>query len=140
MSSKKFWDSEEFQKLNKKWQRKLEKSGFEDIEQPDGNLKKWSASYARIRYKKTSAAAKETYYRYAGQFNYDYTFINPVDRLIWQYHSEGVSIRDIAKILRKKRFPLKTEKAINQIIKKLAEKMKQHYNLTGSGTSDDYTG
>lgn len=105
----KFYQTKEFKKLSKAWEKKLKRSGFEDIEQPadfksgapDGNLKQWSASFfsAPSRFNPQTYQAKEEYYRMAGQFLHQYEFTNKIERLIWQEHSEGHSPDTITKTL-----------------------------------------
>jgi len=115
-------NSPEFKALQKKWYKKLEKSGFEDAERPDGNLKWWASRFDRKWYNPTADAAKEAYYRFAGQFLHGHTFEDPMEREIWALHSEGVSMRNIVKTLRKRYrgiYVLKT----NDIIKRLSAQM-----------------
>lgn len=99
-------NSPEFKKLQAEWNKKLAASGFEDIEDSNGQLKgKWSGdSDIRNKYTELTYAAKERYYQLAGQFLNDYPFKTEKDRIIWEMHSEGISIRDIVKALKKRRF------------------------------------
>lgn len=107
----------EFSKLQAEWYRKLKKSGFDDVEQTDGNLKIWSAHYFQSAYTPDSFTAKETYYRLAGQFLHSHKFKTPHEREVWRLHSEGESIRAIAAHLGS--YPNK----IHKIIKKLSKEM-----------------
>lgn len=109
--------SKEFQKLQKQWYKKLEKTGFKDAEQEDGNLKVWESSYFSSRYSEGAFSAKEDYYRLAGQFLHSHKFETPKEQRIWSLHAEGKSIRTIAKEL--KTYPQK----IHAIIQRLSKEM-----------------
>lgn len=123
----------QLKQLQDKWYAKLKDSGFSDIENNrDGSLKDWSSS---VHAKKTSSTvryvAKETYYRWAGFFLNDHSFLTKRDRVIWTMHAEGNSIRTIAKAL--KTSPRKDSyiEVVRTTIKKLATIMKEKY---GSGS------
>ena len=94
-------NSKEYKTLVAKWEKKLEESGLENIEQPDGNLKLWASQFFKVRYDATVFEAKEQYYRLAGQFLNDYRFEDKLDKQIWKMHAEGMSIRTIVKLRRK---------------------------------------
>lgn len=120
----------DYNKLKKEWYKRLENSGFQDIEQDEDNLKSWSVSKG-VRNRNNGASAqqvlenreaRETYYRLAGQFLHDYRFTSRTDRLIWEKHSDGESIRDIVKILAL--HGIKTTKnPVNEVIKTLRDIM-----------------
>jgi hypothetical protein len=93
--SNSLYNSKEFKKLQSKWYKKLADAGFEDIEQEDGNLKRWASSVFKSRYDPTLFAAKEEYYRLAGQFLHDHVFDTRVEKMIWERHTAGISQEDI---------------------------------------------
>jgi hypothetical protein len=100
MSSR--FNTKEFKSLKSKWYKKLAKSGFEDIE---GNEEYFNASdtftrhSSRYRDSVQRFEAKQEYYRLAGHFLYDHKFSSTLEKMIWQLHSEGLSIREITKKL-----------------------------------------
>lgn len=94
--------SKEFKELQREWTKKLKKSGFEDIEQDEDHLKSWSYEFFR-EYDENKFKAKEEYYNMASEFFNNYHFENSTDKFVWFQHSEGVSIRDIVKMLKVKR-------------------------------------
>lgn len=113
----KYWEKSSFKKLNKTWQKKLEKAGFVDHEeavQPNyakspekissttDRLKTWSTNFFRGRFNRTAYEARVTYYRLAGQFLNDHTFANKVEKEVWEHHSNGLSIVKIASTTSKK--------------------------------------
>lgn len=81
-------NTKEFKDLQAVWDKKLVASGFEDIEQRDGRLKKSSNTKFGAS-SETAMAAKEEYFRVAGHFLFDYRFANAVERRIWELHCQG---------------------------------------------------
>lgn len=119
-------NTKEFKALKAKWDKKLVDSGFEDIEQEDGNLKFWAAHSYIKRHDQIKIEAKEEYYRLAGHFLFDYKFETLKEKEIWQLHSEGVPFRDISIILNKKN--VKTNKdSVNKVVAQLMAKMLELY-------------
>lgn len=80
--------TKEFNKLQAEWDQKLADSGFVDIEQRDGHIKKSSRTKFGAS-SEVAMSAKEEYYRYAGYFLHDYPFPTHVHRRIWELHSQG---------------------------------------------------
>ncbi len=119
------FNTPEFKALKKKWDAKLVKSGLENIEQEDGNLKKWSNSLYKNESNPVVIQAKEEYYRLAAQMLHDYPFKNGVERYIWEQHSEGLSIRDIVKKLKKsgaKTHKNKVHRVVQTLVKEMIAK------------------
>lgn len=90
----------EYEKLRAIWYKKLDKAGFKDIERDEDNLKSWTAT--KVNRSLHSWESKEAYYQMATNFLSDYTFASNTEKLIWEYHAEGISTRDIAKLLKNK--------------------------------------
>lgn len=114
-----------FDKLKKLWYKKLEKSGFKDIEQDEDNLKVWTIKLSTSQYK--NGPEKQTYYYMASQFLNTHEFKNHIDRIIWEYHCEGISYRNISKLLRKARVSKLTYNGIYLRIKNLSKIMFETY-------------
>lgn len=116
------FQSKSFKDLRAKWAAKLKKSGFEDLEDENGLLKHIGhADYFSINFNAISAQAKEEYYRKAGYFLYDHKFKTELERKIWELHADGVSIRDIVKILKtkgKKIYKSKVENLLRPLVEK----------------------
>lgn len=93
----KYWESEEFKALNKRWKKKLKASGFKEIELGDDELVRYS-------YHLTQAYREGTadYYLKASEFLLTHTFKNKTDRLIWSLHADGRSCRQISSELAKR--------------------------------------
>lgn len=104
----KYYETDEFRELSKKWKKKLELSGFEDqeetIEQKDDayagpRLKSWSSSFFRGRFNAEQYQAKVDYFRIAGQFLFEHVFDNEVQKTVWKHHCDGHSYKKIEALL-----------------------------------------
>ncbi len=62
----------------------------------------------------------------AESFLNDYKFESRVERIIWEYHANGISIRDIVKLLQKVRIKRHKEQ-VNAVIMFLRAAMKKMY-------------
>lgn len=112
----------------KYWYDKLKQSGFDDIELSDTTLKLGSEQFRRPR-SMHGWQAKAAYYQMASNFLNDHRFDNRLERIIWQYHSEGISVRDIAITLNKAKVHRKMSKDIVwAIVNRLTKIMKKLYN------------
>lgn len=91
-----------FEALKNKWYKKLKQSGFDDIENKNGDLKKYEATYWKRKAQYTTESqmqtgeAKETYFRLAGHFLHDFSFESVEDKEIWKRHSAGETIDAIS--------------------------------------------
>ena len=115
-------NSKEFRDLQKKWYGKLKKAEFKDIERPDGTLELWTCSFFKTRYNETLFSAKEEYYRLASQLLHSHSFQDKKEMLMWQMHSEGISVRNIVKTLKAKKFKVSKD-TVHAVIKRLANLM-----------------
>ena len=93
----------QFKALQQKWYKKLEKSGFEDIEQTSddrGFLKQNHNSYFKTRHTPLSFQNTQEYFLQCSHFLLEHDFNTEQARAIWKLHSEGYSRREIAKMLK----------------------------------------
>lgn len=90
-------------KLQAEWYKKLKNEGFVDIEQDEDTLKTWASSdfTEKTRQASTLYSQRAEYYYMANHFLNKYAFEDDKERIVWEYHSNGISIRNIAKILTK---------------------------------------
>lgn len=108
------------------WYKKLKDSGFVDIEHKSGMVKAGVPNSAHYH----DATLRELtldYYRMAQHFLNNNKFETEQDRVIWTYRTEGLSIREIVKVLNKA-----TRKKTNRIriwktVQKLEQEMKDYY-------------
>jgi O-methyltransferase involved in polyketide biosynthesis len=114
--------NKDFLALQAEWDQKLADSGFEDAENRDGTLKVWASHFFAVRYNPTLFQAKEDYYRAAGSFLHEFKFANKGERAIWELHSQGISIREIVKIL-KKRGTKTHRRKVHETLQRLAKEM-----------------
>lgn len=126
-------NSKDFKKLQREWNKRLKDSGFKDIEQPDGRLKRWDSHYFQLQFSqnhqgltKEYQESKIAYYRMAGYFLNDYKFQDEVEKLIWNMHSEGVGQRAIIKELKHRGLRGHFD-YVGGTIRRLAAEMKKRY-------------
>ena len=84
-------------KLAAKWEAKLAKEGLGDLEDSKGRLKSWHSFKFQAQFTPDEFAERSTYYYQCEELLRIYTFKRPIERKIWQLHSEGLSVREIAK-------------------------------------------
>lgn len=127
--AKKLNPKEKYERLRDRWYAKLKKSGFEDIEQDEDNLKIWSSTYFGHRLRTNHAGgwqAKAAYYSMAERFLHEYQFSSNLEHAIWEYHTNGISIRDITDTLKKAK--VKTNRQyVWEAVHKLEIEMKKLY-------------
>lgn len=113
--------------LKKIWYKKLKESGFRDIEY-DNPLLLIERGYPNSADYKDAFLrdATEAYYRMCLHFLNAHEFQNPIEKTMWEYHSEGLGVRAITTTLAK--INIKTNRtAVWLIIKKHQKIMKQLY-------------
>lgn len=123
-------------KLQNEWYKKLETDakknpteGFVDIERHgkyEGMLKMYSTEFFSPDYAPEVYDAKQEYYILATNFLEEYKFETKREQVIWEYHSLGISMRDISKLLKKIRVKMgKTEVCL--VVNRLKLKMYDMY-------------
>lgn len=96
----KFYQTREFIKLHAVWKKKLERSGFKDIEPVEGAQMPESINIRREAKRPGRILSIQEYYQQAGKFYWDYRFKTERDKKIWFYYSEGRTMREIAVLMR----------------------------------------
>ncbi len=115
-----------YEKEREKWYKKLARSGFVDIEYNDVKLKTASTEFTKEKYLVT-LDQRIAYYEMATRFLNEYAFESNLDQVIWEYHTNGISVRDIAVTLKKVRVKKMGKDKVNQVIMRLETIMKQLY-------------
>lgn len=130
--------------LQKTWYAKLQKNGFKDIETGEYGIKRRATEdmfqhtfdtvddvkngqfnrNERIKTARIVHNAKETYYYEAEHFLNNYKFKDNREKIIWEYHANGMTIRDIVKTFGKLKIKL-TNYRVWKTIKQLAQQMKK---------------
>lgn len=119
----------EFNELKEFWYQKLKDSGFNDIEYndtllingPSGNL------YRNKQFKNGTWQAKATYYSMAESFLNEYAFSTELDKVIWEYHANGISVREISETLEKANIKKTSKSSVWLVVNRLSKIMKQMY-------------
>lgn len=114
MPPSKYYETPEFAKLAAVWEKNLKKSGLENIEQADGKLKKWSSD--KFGRRPEWNASKTEYYRLAGQFLHSHEFVNPMEKMVFEKHAEGLSYPEIIKALKKSRIRAVTPAYVRRVV------------------------
>lgn len=122
-------NKQDYQSLKEVWYKKLERSGFEDIEKDELNLKQYSSRFNQDAVVRNWYAKRE-YYSMAGQFLHTYKFGSNLEKVIWEYHTESISVRNIAKLLNKTKVTKTNKDKVLAVITKLDKEM---YKLFPSG-------
>jgi hypothetical protein len=113
-----------YKQLRKEWYKKLKDEGFNDIEKLDGDLIEWHTSrFTKATNRRYSIEAKSDYYYLANQFLNTYKFKNELFRAIWEYHANGISQRDIVKLLNQLNLTEKGRGFVEYVLKKHKEIM-----------------
>ena len=122
----KFYQTEEFRTLDKKWKEKLKTKGFKDIEKNENTLNLYESAYFSDSRRITAEVvqAKQAYYQIAGHFLNDYDFKSAFDRKVWAMHAEGKGIRDIAAAIKRPGLKDKIHLTIQRLEKEMINKAK----------------
>lgn len=121
--------SKEFLALRDEWYKKLKDTGFSDIEQNDdnpgkvgGNLKHWDSTvFSKGNHSAPGVFAdRQRYFELAGHFLHEHKFTESSEKRVWELHSQGLSIREIARAIKKKSL---AKDSVFRIIKKLKDLM-----------------
>lgn len=116
----------EFNKLKALWYKKLEESGFTDIEQDEIYLKR---GVSVIDPRRITWQSQAEYYHMATNFLNDHRFRSNLEKVMWEYRSEGMSIRDIAITLSKALTKPIPRMSAWRIINRLEQLMKKRYGV-----------
>jgi len=118
-----------YEALRKIWYKKLSKSGFNDIEMPDGRFKGLSTEFTRDRavYQYGGLEAKAEYHRLASWLLHEHEFESTIEHVIWEYHVNGLSIRDITQTLKKAKIKKTNRDFVHKVLQKLKQIMLDKY-------------
>jgi hypothetical protein len=96
----------DFKKVQAHWYQKLKNEGFKDIEDTrseDRLLLTWHSRYFVYKYSSLGFQSKQVYFEMAQDFLNEHPFASDWDIQVWTLHTEGLSIREIARKLDTKR-------------------------------------
>ena len=124
-------NNNDFKALKKLWYAKLKASGFRDIEYEDGSIESPVPRLLRSRmFQKESIEIIEDYYVMCVCFLDNYNFETQRHKAIWEYYTEGLSVRQISAILCKAKLKGCSRSNVGHIIKKYTTIMKKMYLST----------
>lgn len=127
--AKKLTAKAQLAKLQKEWYGRLKKTGFNDIEANEDQLKVWTNS-AVSGYSQAEIDAKQIYYRLANHFLTEYEFESILDEIIWAYHAEGIGIRAISyELYSRLKITRMGRQTVYRIIKRLQKIMYEKYKI-----------
>lgn len=130
--------SNELKRQQKIWYAKAKKAGFEDIERNEEELKVNSSTFfIHHKYTRELWESKAEYYRLAEHFLNEYKFESELDRVIWAYHANALSVRNVSATLKKAKIKNVSKSKIHNIVKRLATIMKGRY-LVNSKDKDGH--
>lgn len=122
----------EYEHLRDIWYKKLEDSGFVDIEKDEKSFKK-HILHAQSKDKNhgtaTYRSSKIDYYNMATSFLNTHKFKSELEKAIWEYHTNGISIEGITATLMKIKLIKTNRTSVWQIIDELRKKMFRKYKV-----------
>lgn len=115
-----------YEELRTKWYKKLKDKGFVDIEHNE-----WFHNHDRFHSKKflSTYKQKEEYFQLAQDFLNIYKFDKKIEEVIWEYHVNGLTIRNIAEILKRLGYKRNSRGKVWDTIKSLRQKMFTAYQI-----------
>lgn len=116
----------DLQQLQAEWYQKLKEDGFADIENDERGLKRWSSHWS-TRHTIEEIQAKIAYYQMADRFLAEHPFKSELEKVIWEYHTHAISVRDIATTLEKTGVFSISKTSVAKIVEELAHIMKTSY-------------
>jgi hypothetical protein len=125
----------EFLALQKFWYQKLADSGFVDIEEtrykqdPLERVASGSTTASSLnKFSPTWVNSKKEYYELATRFLLEHKFETELERIIWEYHTNAISVRNITKLLNKLEFNA-SYVTLWRTVNKLRNEMKVKYSV-----------
>lgn len=116
-----------YEELRDEWYAKLKDGGFQDIEDKQGRILEWSSRFA-AKHDQVDMDAKLAYAQMADRFLDEYKFDTELEKTIWAYHANAISVRDIAVMLQKVGINYHKDK-VHGVVKKLKKSMFSMYLL-----------
>jgi hypothetical protein len=116
----------ELERVQSVWYKKLKDSGFNDIEQDNQSINR-SISKAFLKKDPVIREVVQEYYCMAYHFLNEYEFDTELDKVMWEYHTNGLSARNIAKLLNATKVTKTSKTAVWKTVKKLEDIMKGLY-------------
>jgi len=116
----------EYERIRDVWYKKLKDSGFEDIEQPGGSINIGAPRSIHFQEEDLRQITQD-YYCMAYHFLNSYEFDSELERVIWDYHTNGLSNRAIGKLLKQTKISKISRDMVWKIVSRLENIMKGLY-------------
>lgn len=116
----------EYERIRDVWYKKLKDSGFEDIEQPGGSINSGVPRSMNFQEEDLRQITQD-YYCMAYHFLNSYEFDSELERVIWDYHTNGLSLRNIVKLLKQTKVSKASKDKVWRIVSRLENIMKGLY-------------
>lgn len=121
------FEGQKFKQLKKKWYKKLQEEGFEDVEQQSSYkeemLKCWDSFWFDNKISqigRTFFNSTFDYYYHATQFAQEIQSMPQVQQRIWQLHTDSISLREIALEINSPQTPINKD-YVARIIKQIQQ-------------------
>lgn len=88
-----------FKKLQDKWYAKLAESGWKDAEYENGDLRAYHGNDFRRKRLQARMPDQAAYYAWATDVLNAYMFETAKEKQIWALHADGLSVREIGRIV-----------------------------------------
>lgn len=119
----------DYERIKDVWYDKLKKSGFKDIEHSDESMNSGRPRVFRGASAKAPVElqAIQDYYCMSYYFLNEYPFDSELDKVMWEYHSNGIAIRGIVKLINATQVEKTNRIRVWKTIQKLENIMKGLY-------------
>ena len=115
----------EYQEQKEIWYKRLKDDGFKDLEHDDGTInigvpRSMQGQDAELR------QLVQDYYCMCYYFLNSHRFENELEKVVWEYHTEGLSVRDISKALKSAEIDMSKDR-VWRAVRRLEDIMKGLY-------------
>lgn len=117
----------ELNQLKDLWYQKLKETGFKDIENENGVIEDDGIPRSVNFQDEMQRQIVQDYYSMATCFLNAYKFESELEKVMWEYHTNGLPIRDIVKLINNTKVKTVSRTVVGEIIYKLTKVMKAMY-------------
>ena len=89
-------NQKKFLELKAKWDEKLRKSGFRDIESNEYYLKDWDSFRFQKLFTPETFEQTKRYWELATQVLHEYDFKDDLERKMWESYIDGKTVKEIS--------------------------------------------
>lgn len=116
----------EYERLKEVWYKRLKDDGFKDIEHDDNSI---NIGIPRSIQGKDDVLRQsvQDYYCMAYHFLNEYEFDSELDKIMWEYHTNGLSARNISRLLKQTKVSTISRDRVWVKLRKLENIMKGLY-------------